>query len=557
MIEASLSNDVENITKIIGADLFSEVRQEYDDLAESKRSRLILKKWLPASKTLVNLIVNYLPSPSTAQAYRSNQLYTGDMEEDCAKAMTQCDPKGPVMIYVSKMVPTSDQGKFFAFGRIFSGTVETGQEVYVLGANYDREAKKDIYKKKVQKIVVMMGKKAESVTSAQCGNIIAISGLDDCLIKTGTVTSSQNASAIKTMKYTVNPIVKVSVKPKNPQDLAKLIQGMRKLANSDNLVQCTTDEDTGENIIAGSGELHLEICLKDLVNEYAKCELIQDDPIVTYKETVLKQSPLSLAKSSNKLNRIFAQCQPIEQSLIESLEEGIVQKMDSKERSKFLQQHMGINKSQAMKIWGFAPFDVGTNILFDETQGIQYMNEVKDHILQGFQQVTRKGVLCEENMRGVQFDLKDALLHRDSSHRGGGQLTPCARRSFYACQLQAQPALLEPILQVELNIEQGYLGAVYTLMSKKKGWIEETEGEGDRNLLVRAFLPVRESFGFVDELRLLTKGQAMAQMAFDHWKVVKGNVFEKGDELQSLVMSVRKRKGLGDLPELSKYLDKL
>lgn len=130
--------------------------------------------------------------------------------------------------------------------------------------------------------------------------------------------------------------------------------------------------------------MHLEVCLNDLVNEYAKCELVKDDPIVTYKETVLAQSPVSLAKSANKLNRIFAQCSPIEQSLVEHLEEGLVQKMDIKERGKFLQKHMGINKGQAMKIWGFAPFDMGTNILFDNTQGIQYLSEAKEHFVVGF-----------------------------------------------------------------------------------------------------------------------------------------------------------------------------
>jgi elongation factor 2 len=132
------------------------------------------------------------------------------------------------------------------------------------------------------------------------------------LLKTGTITTSEVAHNIRVMKYSVSPVVRVSVMPKNSADLPKLVDGLKKLSKSDPLVQCYSDESTGEHIIAGCGELHIEICLKDLVDEYCKCEIIQKDPVVTYREAVgTKSDRVCLSKSPNKHNRLFCVAEPL------------------------------------------------------------------------------------------------------------------------------------------------------------------------------------------------------------------------------------------------------
>ena len=205
-------------------------------------------------------------------------------------AIKACDSKGPLMMYVSKMVPTTDKSRFFAFGRVFSGTIATGQKVRIMGPNYVPGKKDDFYEKTVQRTVIMMGRTVEHIPDVPCGNTVGLVGIDQYLLKTGTISDHVDAHCIRSMKYSVSAVVRVAVKPKNAADLPKLVEGLKKLSKSDPLVQCTTDEATGEHVIAGCGELHIEICLHDLVTEFSNIEIIKSDPIVTYKETVTAES---------------------------------------------------------------------------------------------------------------------------------------------------------------------------------------------------------------------------------------------------------------------------
>ena len=163
----------------------------------------------------------------------------------------------------------------------------------------------------------MMGRKTEFVPDVPCGNTCALVGVDEYLVKTGTITTHPDAHIIKTMKYSVSPVVRVAVKPKNQAELPKLVAGMKRLAKSDPLVLCINDEETGENIIAGSGELHVEICINDLINEFAQIEIIQSDPVVSYRETVKsKSSQTALSKSQNNQNRLFCTAEPMTEELV-------------------------------------------------------------------------------------------------------------------------------------------------------------------------------------------------------------------------------------------------
>ena len=158
--------------------------------------------------------------------------------------MRNCDPKGPLMIYISKMVPSPDKGRFYAFGRGFSGTVTSGQKVRIMGANYKPGKKEDLYEKNITRTVLMMGRTAESISDVPCGNTVALSGIDQYLIKTGTIASIDHPEThpIRPMRYSVSPVVRVAVKPKNAIDLPKLVDGIKKLSKSDPLVVCSHEE---------------------------------------------------------------------------------------------------------------------------------------------------------------------------------------------------------------------------------------------------------------------------------------------------------------------------
>merc|ERR1712210_187489 len=321
------------------------------------------------------------------------------------------------------------------------------------------------------------------------------------------------AHNMKQMKFSVSPVVRVAVEPKNPADLPKLVEGLKRLAKSDPMVQCMIEE-SGEHIIAGAGELHLEICLKDLEEDHACIPLKKSDPVVSYRETVSEESSIMcLSKSPNKHNRLFMKAVPMPDGLSEDIENGEVNPR----------------------------------------------NEFKDSVVAGFQWATKEGVLCDENLRSVRFNLYDVALHADAIHRGGGQIIPTARRVLYACMLTAEPRLLEPVYQVEIQCPENAVGGIYGVLNRRRGHVfEEAQTPGTPMFVVKAYLPVNESFGFTADLRSNTGGQAFPQCIFDHWQVLPGCPLSDGTKPNQIVEECKKRKGLKPgPPSLDNYLDKM
>merc|ERR1712151_643338 len=145
--------------------------------------------WINAAATLLTMIVTKLPSPRVAQKYRVENLYEGPMDDEAASAIRSCDKSGALMMYVSKMVPTSDKGRFYAFGRVFSGTIATGQKVRIQGPHYKVGGREDLNIKNIQRTVLMMGRTTEQIADVPCGNTVALVGVDQYILKSGTLTT--------------------------------------------------------------------------------------------------------------------------------------------------------------------------------------------------------------------------------------------------------------------------------------------------------------------------------------------------------------------------------
>uniref|UniRef100_A0A8C5XJ56 Elongation factor 2 n=1 Tax=Microcebus murinus TaxID=30608 RepID=A0A8C5XJ56_MICMU len=318
---------------------------------------------------------------------------------------------------------------------------------------------------------------------------------------------------------------------------------------------------SGEHIIAGAGELHLEICLKDLEEDHACIPIKKSDPVVSYRETVSEESNvLCLSKSPNKHNRLYMKARPFPDGLAEDIDKGEVSaRQELKQRARYLAEKYEWDVAEARKIWCFGPDGTGPNILTDITKGVQYLNEIKDSVVAGFQWATKEGALCEENMRGVRFDVHDVTLHADAIHRGGGQIIPTARRCLYASVLTAQPRLMEPIYLVEIQCPEQVVGGIYGVLNRKRGHVfEESQVAGTPMFVVKAYLPVNESFGFTADLRSNTGGQAFPQCVFDHWQILPGDPFDNTSRPSQVVAETRKRKGLKEgIPALDNFLDKL
>merc|ERR1712121_198318 len=402
VFDAIMNNKTANIDKLIkntGVKIKAEEREK-----EGKPLlKTFMRTWLPAGETLLQMITIHLPSPVTSQKYRCELLYEGPQDDEVAVAIKNCDPNGPLMMYVSKMVPTTDKGRFYAFGRVFAGKVATGQKCRIMGPNYIPGKKEDLYVKPIQRTILMMGRYIEAIEDVPCGNIAGLVGVDQYLVKTGTLTTSDKAPNMKQMKFSVSPVVRVAVEAKNPSELPKLVEGLKRLAKSDPMVLCIIEE---------------------------------SDPVVSYRETVLEKSNQTcLSKSPNKHNRLFCTAEPMPDGLPEDIDDGeVAPRQDIKTRARYLAEKYEYDVNEARKIWCFGPDTNGPNIFVDCTKAVQYLNEIKDSIVAGFQWATKEGVMAEENMRGIRFNIHDVTLPADAIHRGGGQIIPTARRVLYACQ---------------------------------------------------------------------------------------------------------------------------
>merc|ERR1712216_350554 len=560
MFRLIMDDKKEKYTKLInmvGVTLTSDEK----DLVQKPLVKTVMRKWLPAADALLEMITLHLPSPAKAQGYRTETLYEGPIDDACGTSMKACDPEGALMVYISKMVPTADNSRFVAFGRVFAGKIKTGQKARIMGPNYIPGKKEDLYVKNIQRVTIMMAGKQESV-DVPCGNTVGVIGVDAYILKTGTITDNDTAHNIKVMKYSVSPVVQQSVRPKNAADLPKLVEGLKRLSKSDPIVQCFSSE-SGEHIVAGAGELHLEICLKDLEEDFMKgTPIVKGDPVVSFRETVTEESDrMCLSKSPNKHNRLFMKARPLSEDLSGKIDDGeISSTQDSKERARKLADDFEWDINQARKIWCFGPETMGPNMFVDCTVGVQYLNEIKDHVVSAFQWATKEGALAEEPMRGIRFDLFDVTMHADAIHRGAGQIMPTARRCMYACMLTATPQLMEPVFLVNITAPENALGGIYSCLNRKRGHVfAEDNRPGTPIYNLNAYLPVLESFGFVADLRAATAGQAFPQCVFDHWALMSGDAMDPADKLGELVCSIRKRKNLSsvEVPGLDRYYDKL
>jgi len=550
---------VKKMIKAIGVELNGDEKK----LKTKQLLKRVMQKWLPAGDTVLEMIVLHLPSPLKAQAYRVDTLYEGPHDDATATAIRTCDtsPNAPLCMYISKMV-RSRNGDFFSLGRVFSGTIATGQKVRIMGPKYDpgKNHRKDLWVKNIQRISIMMGRYPELVSNVPAGNICALRGVDQYLLKTGTICTEDDAHTIKTMKFSVSPVVRCAVEPKSAADLPKLVESMKCLSKLDAILVCYTEE-SGEHFIAASDELHLEIRIQDLQNDFMGSEVKVSDPIVTFRETCAsKSSQICLAKTCNKFNKLYVEADSIGAELSLAIDEGEIRAgRDVRLQAREMANKYGWDVSDARKIWAFGPNGTGPNLYVNATQGFDNLHNIKSTVISGFDWASQCGPLCEEEMRGCRFNLMDVVINAYSIERSMASLCHTSRRVCYASFLAAKPGLLEPVYLCDMSVPQDAMDAVYGLLTQRRGHIfSEEQKLGTPHMTLLAYLPVMESFGFTADLCSNTGGKAFSQYSFDHWEPMSGDPYVEGNKCNETVLAVRRRKGLKvEVPPIALYLDKL
>lgn len=488
----------------------------------------------PLHEAILSMVVKHHPPPHVAQRYRIPKIWKGDLNSDIGKALVECDENGPIIMMVTTVVVDPQAGPV-AVGRLFSGTINDGDEVYLIDSKRTE---------RVQSVNMFMGPYREIIGSLSAGNIPALLGLEHA--RSGeTISSVKQIVAFESIKYVSEPVVTVAVEPKHPRDLPKLVEVLRRMSIEDPNLVVTINEETGETLMSGMGVLHLEIATTLL--QQAGLEIVTSKPLINYRETVRAAAGPIMSKSPNKHNKIFIKVEPLGDDIIELIRtRKINENMDEKEIAKVLREK-GWDADEARNI---EAIDDKGSLFVDATKGVQYLQESMDSIRSGFTDIMARGPLAHEYCRGIKVVLHHFVPHEDPAHRTLAQLMPASRRGIIGAMLSANPVLLEPVLGIEVKCPSDMIGTVAGILSGKRGKLLNVDQKGVITI-VQGEVPASETFDLSEVMRGGTAGKAMWNTHFKLWQAVPSSM------LIPLVAEIRKRKGLNpEPPRPDEFIDK-
>ncbi|MDI9620028.1 MAG: elongation factor EF-2 [Candidatus Nezhaarchaeota archaeon] len=496
-----------------------------------------LAEEFPLYEAILDMVVEHVPNPVEAQKYRIPKIWRGDLNSPVGKAMMECDVDGPLVICVNKVVADPHAG-LVATGRVFSGTVEEGREVYLMmGRTSERISQVGLY----------MGPYREVCERIAAGNIAAMLGLEHARAGETVIDPSLKGVMVpfERLRYISEPVVTIAIEPKKSSDLPKLVEALRKMAIEDPTLHVKINQETGEYLISGMGQLHLEIALWDL-KQRTSIDVSTTPPIVVYRESVRKTVGPFEGKSPNKHNRVYIVVEPLNEDTLRLLEVGrVYEDQDWRDRAKILREEAGWDTDEARGIWAIDEF---MNVFVDATKGVQYLRDIKDTLISGFRWSLAEGPLCHEPCRGVKVKLVDAMVHEDPAHRGPAQIMPALRDAIFAGFLSARPTLLEPVLKIEAKCPSEYVSGLTRILATHRGKVSSLEGQ-ETMMYLKGEIPVSETFNLANEIRSATAGRAFWATEFKGWQPVPESM------LQELVLRIRERKGLPkEIPKPEDYM---
>ncbi len=485
------------------------------------------KKWVwensPLHEVILDMVVKHLPTPNEAQKYRVPKIWSGDLESEFGKDLSGCNPNGKVAFVITRVVIDPKSGKEISAGRLFSGTIRQGTDVFL------NLAKKT---QRVQQVLIYNGIKPEQVEEVPSGNVLAIAGVTG---EAGETITLEPEMPFQELKHIFEPVITQAIEVKKQSDLPKLIEVLRKVAKEDPSIKVHINEETGENLISGMGELHLEIIQNRIITE-KHVEVKTSPPIVVYRETVMKKSQEVEGKTPNKHNKFYFVVEPLEDSIYQAMKKGDlaetrIKKKDTVLRDKLVE--LGMDSKTAERVKDF----FNGNIFIDMTRGQVHLGEVIEMVFDMFEDVMQNGPLAREPCTKVKVYLMDMKLHEDAIHRGPAQVYPAVREGIRGAMMQAKPVIFEPLQILQLEAPYDYMGELSKLVSNKRGQLLDMHQEGS-SVIIKAKLSVAEMIGWASDLRSSTEGRGSSSLV--------DQMFEKlPDELQEkIIRQIKNRKGL-------------
>jgi elongation factor 2 len=506
---------------------------DFGDIIELERNdaRQELHERTPLSNVVLDMVCEHFPDPIDAQPRRIPRIWRGDADSDLAHTMRDVDDEGEVVLMVTDIGIDPHAGEIAA-GRVFSGTLEKGQELYVSGT---------AGKNRVQSVGIYMGGEREEVDRVPAGNIAAVTGLRDAIA--GSTVSSVEMTPFESIEHISEPVITKSVEAKSMDDLPKLIETLRQVSKEDPTIRIEINEDTGEHLISGQGELHLEV-ITQRIERNQGIPVTTGEPIVVYREAPTANSREVEGISPNRHNRFYMSVEPLSEDIVELLKMGEASMdMPELERREALME-AGMDKDTAQNVEHI----YGTNILIDDTKGIQHLNETMELVIEGLEESLDDGPLAAEPVQGALLRLHDARLHEDAIHRGPAQVIPATRDAVHTALMDAEIRLLEPIQNVRIDVPNEHMGAASGEIQGRRGRVDDMYQEGDL-MVVEGIAPVDEMIGFSSDIRSATEGRAS-------WNTENAGFRVLADNLQpDIINEIRERKGMKlELPAQIDYL---
>jgi elongation factor 2 len=487
---------------------------------ERAGNREELHERTPLSNVVLDMVCEHFPNPVDAQPTRIPRIWRGDAESDLAIGMRDVDPDSEVVFMVTDISMDPHAGEI-ATGRLFSGTLEKGQELYVSGtAGTNR----------IQNVGLFMGGEREEVKRVPAGNIAAVTGLRDAIA--GSTVSSVEMTPFESIEHISEPVITKSVEAQRMDDLPKLIKTLQQVSKEDPTIQITINEDTGEHLISGQGELHLEV-ITQRIERNQGIPVHTGEPIVVYREAPQEPSATVEGISPNRHNRFYIHIEPLPETVVESIKMGeLSMDMPEQERREVLQES-GIDKDTSQNVETM----FGTNVFVDDTKGIQYLNETMELVVDGIEEALEDGPLAAEPVEGAMIRLEDARLHEDAIHRGPAQVIPAVRQAVHNALVDAKIALLEPIQNVRIDVPSEHMGPASGEIQGRRGRVDDMYDEGGM-MVVEGVAPVEEMIGFSSDIRSATEGRAS-------WNTENAGFQVLVDNLQpETILEIRERKGM-------------
>ncbi len=500
---------------------FKDILNIYN-LADDEREKWIWKN-APLYEVMLDAVIKHLPDPIFAQKYRIPKIWHGDIESEFGQDLINAKPNGKLAFVITRIVIDPISGKEISAGRLFSGTLKTGTEVYL------NQAKQ---RQKIQQVLIYNGIKPESVDEIPAGNVLAISGV---LGSAGETITLEPEEPFLELKHIFEPVITKAIEPVKSLDLPKLIEVLKKVAKEDPSIKIEINEETGQNLMSGMGELHLEI-IENRIRTEKNVEVKTSPPIVVYRETMLKRVEEAVGKSPNKHNLFFMDIGPLEDQVYEAMKKGEIADGRIKKKDEALWNKLvslGISNDEARQYR-----DIYKGCVFlDQTKGIVQIGEVIGLIMDAFEQVVEQGPLAREPCMKLKVCLTDAKLHEDAIHRGPAQVYPAIRETLKDGLSKGSPVLFEPVQIHMIEAPTDFMGEVIKLVTSKRGQMNEVKQEGTRSMIT-AKIPVSEMLGWSSDLRSATAGRGVSSLM--------DQMFEKApnDMQEKIIRQIKQRKGI-------------